>query len=129
MRAPAKFSIALVTLFAACFPVFAGFTAPTSVAPYLPSKNTANVAAVTSNVPGVDQYAVAPTDTPPSPGFTLSVTAGTPLSAVQDLATGNIAYRKFIADTVSAGDQYNPFVLQVAAIWFMNNIGRPYYGL
>jgi hypothetical protein len=102
------------------------FTAPTNLAPYLPAANLVTVAKINSNVSGVDQY----TCNPAAPGLTvLSVTAGTPLSQVQKLASSNLAFYKFKLATLTAAQRANALQVQAATVWFMNNIGRPLYGL
>jgi hypothetical protein len=98
------------------------FTAPKSIAPFMPAANAVTVSKINSTVPGVDQYLV-------STGTVLSVTAGTPLSSVQKLAASNLAFAKFKAATLTPAQQVNPIQVQAATIWFMSNIGRPFYGL
>jgi hypothetical protein len=97
--------------------------------PWLPPANTATVASITSTVAGVDQYQVTPTDSPPSAPFVESVTTGTPLPQVVALATANIAFNKFKLATLTASDRLNPLQLQAALAWFLQNIGRPDYGV
>jgi hypothetical protein len=98
------------------------FTPPTKVTAYLPALNVVTVNKINSTVAGVDQYMC-------STGTVLSVTAGTPLATVQKLAASNLAFAKFKAATLTPAQQANPLQVQLATVWFMNNIGRPYYGL
>jgi hypothetical protein len=98
------------------------FTAPASIAAFLPAANVVTVRQITSTVHGVDQYMC-------STGTTLSVSAGTPLATVQKLACSNLAFAKFKAATLTPAQQANPIQVQQATIWFMTKIGRPYYGL
>jgi len=109
-----------------CVAAFGGrasaFTAPSNIGPYLPAANVVAVTKIHSNVNGVDQYMC-------SSGSVLSVTAGTPLLHVQKLACSNLAFAKFKAATLTAAQRTNPLQLQIATAWFMNNIGRPLYGL
>jgi hypothetical protein len=103
-------------------PTASAFTAPGSIGPYLPAANVVTVTKLQSSIAGVDQYQC-------SVGGVLSVTAGTPLAKVQALACSNLAFKKFKAATLTPVQQFNPIQLQQATIWFMNNIGRPWYGL
>jgi hypothetical protein len=98
------------------------FTAPKIITPYLPANNVVTVTKIQSSVSGVDQYHC-------STGTVLSVTAGTPLATVQKLACSNLAFAKFKAATLTVAQQKNPLQVQQATVWFLNNIGRPYYGL
>jgi hypothetical protein len=98
------------------------FTPPTTLVPYLPANNLVTITKIKSTVPGVDQYLC-------STGTVLSVAAGTPVASVQKLAASNLAFAKFKAATLTPAQQVNPVQLQLATIWFMNNIGRPLYGL
>ncbi len=100
------------------------FTAPVDITPYLPASNEATFTPILPPaVFNVDQYLV-------EPGATVfSVTHGTSLFKVHALVTANIAWQKFKPATLTAADQVNPLQLQIAMIWFMNHVGRPYYGL
>jgi len=106
----------------ACAGKASAFTAPTSIAPYLPAANLVTVQKITSTVANVDQYQC-------STGNVLSVTAGTPLSKVQSLACGNLAWAKFKTATLSVAQRNNILQNQIALQWFMQNIGKPFYGL
>ncbi len=106
----------------ACAGNVSAFTAPVSIAPYLPANNAVTVTKITSTVPNVDQYHV-------SNGTTLSVTKGTALSKVQALASGNQAWSKFKLATLTPAQQNNLLQNQIAMVWFMQNIGHPFYGL
>jgi hypothetical protein len=98
------------------------FTAPAKITAFLPAANIVTVTKLNSKISGVDQYLC-------STGTVLAVTAGTPLASVQKLASSNLAFTKFKAATLTPAQQVNPIQLQLATAWFMNNIGRPYYGL
>jgi len=123
MRFAKKFvAVAAVLGVVACAGRVSAFTAPTSIVPFLPAANVVTVVKMNSTVAGVDQYQC-------STGNVLSVAAGTPLAKVQSLACSNLAFAKFKAATLTPAQQVNPLQLQIAGMWFMNNIGRPYYGL
>jgi hypothetical protein len=98
------------------------FTPPAKITAFLPAANVVTFTKINSSVPGVDQYMC-------SNGTVLSVTSGTPVATVQKLASSNCAFAKFKTATLTKAQQSNPLQLQAATIWFMNNIGRPYYGL
>jgi len=115
----AVLAVAGVLAFAGKAPAF---TAPTSIAPYLPAVNVVTVTKITSTVANVDQYQL-------STGGILSVTAGTPLAKVQALASGNLAWAKFKTATLTVAQRNNMLQNQIALQWFMQNIGRPFYGL
>jgi hypothetical protein len=118
-----KFAAFLAVLGVAAFAGHAeAFTAPTSIAAFVPAANVVTVHKITSTVAGVDQYMC-------STGNVLSVTANTPLSTVQKLASSNLAFAKFKIATLTPAQRLNPLQVQAATIWFMTNIGRPLYGL
>jgi hypothetical protein len=98
------------------------FTAPSSIAAFMPANNVVTVSKLNSTIAGVDQYMC-------STGVVLSVTANTPMSTVQKLASSNLAFSKFKVATLTVAQRANPIQVQQATIWFMNNIGRPFYGL
>jgi hypothetical protein len=116
----------LVLALAVCFPgvASANFTPPPDKSAYLPAQNVVTVTPVAAQAPNVDSYSVSLPE-----GTVLNVTAGTPSKTVQELAAGNLAWSKFKAATLTPADQVNPFQLQMALIWFLQNIGRPHYGL
>jgi hypothetical protein len=115
-------AVAAVAGILATAPTASAFTAPSSIVPYMPANNVVTVSKLNSNIAGVDQYMC-------STGVVLSVTANTPMSTVQKLAASNLAFSKFKNATLTAAQRFNPIQLQQATIWFMNNIGRPLYGL
>jgi hypothetical protein len=123
MRFVKKFAALVAVLGVAAFAGHAeAFTAPTSIAAFLPAANAVTVSKIPSTISGVDQYMV-------STGTVLSVTAGTPLAQVQKLAASNLAFAKFKVATLTPAQRVNPIQVQFATVWFMTNIGRPFYGL
>jgi hypothetical protein len=98
------------------------FTAPTNITPYLAVNNGATVTPITSTVPNVLQFHT-------SYGTTLSLPAGTSAAKAQQIAMRNLAWSKFVLATLTPAQRLNPLQVQIAMVWFEQNIGKPQYGV